>query len=71
MMVKIIEIQRIVVTRCCEILIHCHGKDGEIRVEIESFLDASDELLQGNIETVAREIAMVGESVDTGTWTST
>lgn len=70
MMVKVIKVQCIVEPGRGEVLIHCHGIDGEIRVKVESFPDASDELFQGDIQTVARKITMVGERVDTGTWTA-
>lgn len=49
MMVKVIEVQRIVVPRRGEILIHIHGHDGKVRFEVESFHDASDELFQGDV----------------------
>ena len=70
MMVKVIEVQRIVMPRRGEILIHIHGHDSKIWFQVESVHDASDELFQGYIQTVARKVAMVGESVDTGTWTA-
>ncbi len=71
MMFKVIEVQRIGVPRRGEVLIQVKGKGGEFRVEVESFRDASDELFQRDIQTVARDVAMIGEGVDTGTWTTT
>lgn len=71
MMVKVIEVQGIVVTRGGEGLIDVHGVGGEDCIEVVSFPDASDELFQGDVQAVAREVAMVCEGVDPGTWTAT
>lgn len=71
MMVEVIEVQRIVVARGGEGLIYVHGAGGEFRIEVVSFPDASDELFQGDVQAVAREVTMIGEGVDGGTWTAT
>lgn len=71
MVVKVIEVQRIVVTRRGEVLVHAHGEDGKVGFEVKSFRDASDELFHGDIQTVAREVSMAGEGIDTRTWTAT
>lgn len=71
MMFKVIEIQGIVVSCRGEILIHVHCECSKVDVVIITFRDASDELFQGDIPPVAREVAMVGEGVNTGTWTAT
>ena len=59
MMIKIIEVERVIVPCRGEVLIHCHSRDGEIRIEVEPFTNASDEVLQGYIQTVTREVAMI------------
>ena len=70
-MIKVIEVQRIIVPCRGEGLIRCHDRGGDVRFKIDSFQEASDELLQRDIQTVAREVAMIGEAVDSGTRTAT
>lgn len=71
MVFKIIEVQRIVVPRRGKILIDVHGRGDKSRIEVETFPETSDELFQGDIHSVTRNVAMVGDDVDTGTWTAT
>lgn len=71
MMVKVIEVQRMVVTRGGEGLIYVDGVGGEDCIEVVPFPEASDELCQGDVQTVAREVAMIGEGVDPWTRAAT
>ena len=45
MVVKVVEIQRVVISSGGEVLIYCHGEDGKVRFKVESLGDASDELV--------------------------
>ena len=68
---EVIEVQRIVVPSRGKMLIDVHGSGDKSRIEVETFPEASDELFQGDIHSVTRNVAMVGDGVDTGTWTAT
>lgn len=71
MIIEIIKVQRVIVPRRCERLIGFYSKTGKLGFEVESFVDTSNKLLQGDMSTATREIAMVCMSVDPSTWTTT
>ena len=69
--VKVVQVQRVVIPRRGEILVHRHGEHGDVLVEVVAVFEAADKLVQGDVQTTAREIAVVGEGVDAGTGTAT
>ena len=64
---QVVEVQGVGVACCGEVLVDCDGGDGEVWFEVEAVGYSGDELVQGDVEAVAREEAVVCEGVDAGT----
>ena len=52
--VEVVEVQCVVISCCGEGLIDRYGEDGEVGFEVEALGDAGDELVEGDVQAVAR-----------------